>query len=210
MNPCGRASEWWWYGMGEDVTWIGGSGICRGIGWVLRRCSIVSLGLPVAWAICGVVPSDTAAAEGAGTKTTVGRLERVWIEEADVIFDAKIDTGTLTASLNVRNVDIFSKDREVWARFIIDDPDGKPIALERLVLRFARFKKQGHEVDRRPVVVLGLCVGDIYRRTEVNLTDRKRFSYPILIGRRFLSGKAVVDTEKTYTGPPRCKEMNKK
>lgn len=157
-----------------------------------------------------MVVSEVAAMEADETKTTIGRLENVWIREADIIFKAKIDTGTQTSSLNVRDLEIFAKGGEVWARFVIDAPDGTPVKLERQVLRFARFKKQGQEVDRRPIVILGLCIGDVFRRTEVNLTDRARFTYPLLIGRRFLSGAAVVDTEKKFTSPPQCAEMNKK
>ena len=149
--------------------------------------------------------------EGDETKMTIGRLENVWIREADIILKAKIDTGSMTSSLNVRDLEFFTKSGEVWARFVvIDKQDGKAVTLERMVMRFARFKKPGHEVDRRPIVILGLCIGDVFRRAEVNLANRERFLYPVLIGRRFLSGKALVDTEKKFTSPPRCAEMNEK
>lgn len=143
-------------------------------------------------------------------KRTVGRVEKVWIKEADITLDAKMDTGTLTASLDARDVHVFTEDNKVWARFVLKNTHGESITLKRLVVRFARFKKQGHDVDRRPVIELGLCVGDVYRVTQVNLSERERFTYPMLIGRQFFSGHIIVDTEQKYVSPPRCDEMPEK
>ena len=156
-----------------------------------------------------VWPLVASAVEGVEAKTTIGRTEKVWIKEANAILEAKIDTGTLTSSLNARDVEVFTKKDKVWVRFVVDSPDGKPITIERSVVRFARFKKQNHDVDRRPVIELGLCISHVYRITEVNLTDRQRFTYPVLIGRRFLSGNVVVDTDKKDTSTPQCREMSK-
>ena len=161
----------------------------------------------VTFLIAFCVYADATCAEAAEAKRTVGRVEKVWIKEAGVILDAKMDTGTLTSSLNARDMRVFTKDGNVRVQFVIKSPDGKELTIERLVVRFARFKKQGHDVERRPVVELGLCIGDVFRFTQVNLSDRERFTYPMLIGRRFLSGSVVVDTEKTYTAQPQCTGM---
>jgi hypothetical protein len=177
-------------------------------GAVARK--IFGLVLPMALATGMVASSDATAAEDIKAKTIIGRTEKVWIAEAGIVLDAKIDTGTLTASINARDIEVFTKSGKDWARFVIESSVGKPITLERQVVRFARFKKQNQEVERRPIVKLGLCLGDVYRRTEVNLTDRERFTYPVLIGRSFLSGKLVVDIDKEFTRPPQCTEMDRK
>ena len=57
----------------------------------------------------------------------------------------------------------------------------------------------------RPVVVLGVCMGDMYKDIEVNLVDRKGFLYPVLIGRSFLKENIVVDATLTFTREPVCK-----
>lgn len=150
------------------------------------------------------------AAESADKKTTVGRFEKVWIEQAGIILDAKMDTGTLTSSLDARDIHVFKEDGTAWVRFVLKDLYGKSVTLKRLLVRNANFKKQGYDVENRPVVELGLCMGDVYYLTEVNLSDRQRFTHPLLVGRRFLTGRAVVDTAKKYVNPPRCDEMPKK
>jgi len=179
----------------------------------LRRAvgrTVFGFALPMALAAGMVASSDASAAEDIKAKTTIGRTEKVWIAEAGIVLDAKIDTGTLTTSLNARDIQIFAKNGEEWTRFVVESPDGKAVALERQVVRVARFKKQNNEVERRPIIYLGLCIGDVYRRAEVNLTNRERFTYPVLIGRRFMSGKLIVDPEKKFTRPPQCREMDKK
>lgn len=149
------------------------------------------------------------AAEAADEKRTVGRAEKVWIKHAGIFLNAKMDTGTLTSSLDARDIHVFKEDDRVWVRFVLKDAYGKSITLKRLLVRSAHFKKQGYDVENRPVIELGLCIADIYHLTEVNLSDRQRFTYPLLIGRRFLTGRVVVDTAKKYVNRPRCNEMPK-
>ena len=54
------------------------------------------------------------------------------------------------------------------------------------------------------MVLLGICVGAYYREVEVNLVDRSKFKYPLLVGRSFLSGALIVDPSKTYAVEPNC------
>jgi len=37
---------------------------------------------------------------------------------------------------------------------------------------------------------------------DVTLTDRSKFSYPVLIGKNFLTGLILVDVSKKYTQEP--------
>lgn len=151
----------------------------------------------------------TSAAESADKKATVGRVEKAWIKQAGITLDAKMDTGTLTSSLDAHDIHVFKEGDTDWVRFVLKKTDGKSITLRRLLVRTANFKKQGHDVESRPVIELGLCIADVYYLAEVNLSDRQRFTYPLLIGRSFLTGRIVVDTAKKYVNPPRCNEMPK-
>lgn len=171
--------------------------------------AIFGLALSAAAASMLVSSSGTLAAEGPEEKIIVGRAEKVWIKEAGIILDAKMDTGTLTSSLDAHDIRVFTRDDKVWVRFVLKNTYGKSITLERLVVRFARFKKQNHDVERRPVVELGLCLNDFFHNTQINLSNRERFTYPMLIGRRFLSGNIIVDTDKKYTSAPSCEGVPK-
>lgn len=141
-------------------------------------------------------------------KITIGRLEKVYIHEAAITLTAKIDTGTQSSSVSARDISIINRGNAKWVRFTIDARGVRPVTLERPLVRFAKFKANARAKPKRPVVVLGLCIGTLYRRTQVNLVERARFQYPVLIGRRFLFGHAVVDTAKKFRADPACKEIS--
>ncbi len=159
--------------------------------------------------LAGFAAGIAAAAEKAKerAKATLGRLEYVAIREAGIVMAGKIDTGTQSSSLHATDIVLFRSGGQEMVRFTIADMDARPVTLERPLVRLAKFKDNGRNSPQRPVVTLGLCVGKLYRVTQVNLTDRGRFAYPLLLGRRFLFGHAVVDTAKKYTAEPACKQV---
>ena len=75
---------------------------------------------------------------------------------------------------------------------------------EAKVLRISRIRRHGGQFQRRPVIMMGLCVGSVYQETQVNLIDRKNFNYQMLIGRRFMADKVVVDPGRTFIAKPQC------
>ena len=150
-----------------------------------------------------LAPSAVAAEK----KTIIGRLEKAWVEEAGVTLTAKIDTGTRTSSLGVSDVHLFRRGGRDRVRFTVTDDGGKAATLDRPLFRIARFKENARGAEERPVVLLHLCIADIWRLTQVNLDDREGFDYPLLIGRRFLFGHALVNVGRQFTAQPHCAEM---
>ena len=67
------------------------------------------------------------------------------------------------------------------------------------------------ETHGRVVVLMGICLGNTYRETEVNLIDRSGLNYPMLIGRRYLAGNNfIVDSGLAYSVKPECNEAQKR
>lgn len=155
------------------------------------------------------LPGPAVGAEkGKKAKVIIGRLETVHIKEARIALTGKVDTGTQSSSLHAHGITLFTRDGKDYVRFSIDADDGngtrQAVTLERPLVRLATFKDNARDAPVRPIVILGLCIGKLYRRTQVNLADRGHFEYPLLIGRRFLFGHAIVDTAKTFTAKPAC------
>ncbi len=155
------------------------------------------------------LPGPAVGAEkGKKAKVIIGRLETVHIKEARIALTGKVDTGTQSSSLHAHGITLFTRDGKDYVRFSIDADDGngtrQAVTLERPLVRLATFKDNARDAPVRPIVILGLCIGKLYRRTQVNLADRGHFEYPLLIGRRFLFGHAVVDTAKKFTAKPAC------
>lgn len=141
-------------------------------------------------------------------KEAVGWVERIKLYPGDMILKAKVDTGAKNSSVNARKVKEFSRDGDRWVRFEVTDRHGHKVKFKRKLERRARIQRHFGKLQTRPVVVLGVCMGDIYRDVEVTLVDREGFLYPVLIGRSFLRPNLVVDPTLTFTREPVCQRVD--
>jgi hypothetical protein len=139
-------------------------------------------------------------------KRLLGWVERALITGAGISVKAKLDSGARTSSLDARNIERFSREGTAMVRFEFINPgDGRRILIERPVVRNVRIREHGGSYQRRPVVEVWLCVGDVARFVEVTLVDRSGFIYPLLIGRKAMAGAIVIDPEETFTSIPTCR-----
>jgi hypothetical protein len=148
-------------------------------------------------------------------KLQVGWVEKVRLIPGNIVIPAKIDTGARNSSLNAYDVEEFTRDGQKWVKFKVTNKNGDSAKFELKVARHVRVKRRSlkNRLDlkghKRPAVMLGVCLGNVYREVEVNLADRRRFNYQMLIGRSFMKGRIVVDPSKKYTMEPKC-EVEKK
>ena len=146
-----------------------------------------------------------AAATDREGKSIFGWIETVQIIPENVSLAAKIDTGADNSSLNATNIIEFMKEEEQWIRFSIQMKKNEAMTLERPLERYTRIKRKSGTSLKRAVVLLDLCIGTLLKKdTPVNLADRTGFKYPMLIGRSFLKGSAIVDSALTLTQEPAC------
>lgn len=141
----------------------------------------------------------------AGEKKVVGWIEKVRISPGNFIVHAKLDSGAEYSSLDAANLTEFDRNGKPWVRFDLSERDGQKITIERPLLRTATIKRHNQEPQRRPVIKLGVCLGNIYQETEVNLINRKNYQYRMLIGRKFMEGTVIIDPSAKYTVEPECK-----
>jgi hypothetical protein len=137
---------------------------------------------------------------------TVGWIERVKLGTDGIVVAAKLDTGADTSSLHAENIRWVKRADGDWVAFDVVGATGEKARFEHKVVRIARIKRDSAPAQSRPTIVLGVCLGNVYRLTEVNLTDRSRFNYEMLVGRSFLAGRFAVDSARMNTVEPACKE----
>ncbi len=137
-------------------------------------------------------------------KKVVGWVEKVSILPENVIVTAKIDTGADNSCLDVRTPTMFERGGEQWIRFELPGDGVKRVTVERKVVRMAEIKRHKGKPHQRPVVKMTICLGDVKRVAEINLMDRSRFRYRMLIGRSFLQGEFSVDPSVQLTVEPVC------
>jgi len=136
----------------------------------------------------------------------VGWIERVRLGIEGLPVAAKLDTGADSSSLHATAIRWFVRDDGDWVAFDVAGEGGQKASFERKVVRIARIRRTTGEVQKRPTILLGVCLGSVYRLTEVNLSDRSGFDYEVLVGRRFLAGHFVVDPGRRHTVEPDCRE----
>lgn len=171
-------------------------------------------GVAVGLLLAGLLAAAEAGAQSslksgktARSRPVVGWIETVAIEPGDLRLRAKLDTGARTSSLNAPDFRLFERDGVQWVAFTVTNRDGREITLERKVVRSARIKRIQGPSQVRPVVMLTLCIGNIYGETEVNLVNRAGFNYEMLIGRRFLARRFAVDPARALTVEPDCPDV---
>ncbi len=142
----------------------------------------------------------------AGELKIVGWIEKVRLYPGNFLVHAKLDSGAEYSSLDANNLKEFQRAGRRWVRFDLTNQDGQKITMERPLLREATIKRHFLRSQKRPVVKLGVCLGNIYKETEVNLVDRSGFLYRMLIGRKFMEGIVAIDPGAKYTVEPACQE----
>ncbi len=137
------------------------------------------------------------------SKMVVGGLEAVWFPDLGLALTARIDTGAETASLDAREIQQFERDGKPWVRFTITNPKtDTPETLERRLVRTVGIYQSGAaEAKRRPVVKLGIVIGQVEQTAEFGLSDRSHSGYQVIIGRSILKDVMVVDVSKKNIAP---------
>ena len=141
------------------------------------------------------------------SKEVIGWVENVGVTPSNVIVKAKIDTGANSSSLHCDCINKFIRDGESWVSFMLTDVDGKQVTVEKKLLRKVKVKRHFGDAQRRDVIRLGVCIGSHYEETDVSLVDRTGLNYSMLIGRKFLSEKFLVDPSATFASSPNCRDV---
>lgn len=129
-------------------------------------------------------------------KAIVGRAERIDFPEGDIVgAPAKIDTGAYSSSVWASNI----REEQGVLKFVFLGPEspyysGKECqATEfRTVVVENSF---GHKEERYSVPVR-VRLGSKVVRSNFTLADRSKKTYPVLIGRRLLKGRYLVDVSE--------------
>ncbi|XWN38324.1 MAG: RimK/LysX family protein [Balneola sp.] len=133
-------------------------------------------------------------------KQVIGRLETVSLPSWDIEnIEAKIDTGAFSSSLHCHNIEQFKKGEKSWVKFNLLDPehpsyDGRLISLP--VLDHREVKSSNGQTELRVFIETKISLFDQDYPIELSLTNRSEMKFPILIGRKFLRKKFLVDVSK--------------
>ncbi len=147
-------------------------------------------------------------------KNIYGYVEKVTLVSKNVTVSAKLDTGAKSSSLSAINIQKVEKDGVNYLRFIVPSKEGNVEFLAEYVGRVKiKVREDEHNSAvavplKRPIVLIKVQMGDEVRTIRVNLTNRKRFLYPLLLGRDAIKTfSGLIDPSLVFT--LRKEEVNK-
>ena len=139
-------------------------------------------------------------------KTTYGYIEKVTLMAKHLELAAKLDTGAKSSSLNALDIEKLEKDGKTYLRFKVPTKQGGVIFMAeylgkvQIKTRTDENKHATPEPIRRPVVLMRIKLGQKEQDISVNLTNRRHFNYPLLLGRDALKAlSGVVDPSLMFT-----------
>lgn len=130
----------------------------------------------------------------------IGEVETVYLPDFKTPFEARIDTGATTSSIDAFDIKNFERDGKKWVSFKVKSrTSDEQMTFELPVVRTVEIKRHEAAPVYRYSVMLKMRMGHITLDREFTLADRSEFEYPVLIGRNVLSGLAAVDTSRKNT-----------
>ncbi len=127
----------------------------------------------------------------------IGEVETVRLPDFKSSFEARVDTGATTCSIDAFDIKNFERDGRKWVSFKIKSrTSGEQKSFELPVVRIVPIKRHGMPDQQRFSVMLNVKMGHLTLEREFTLADRSSFDYQILLGRNLLSGIAVVDVTR--------------
>lgn len=130
----------------------------------------------------------------------IGETEAVYLDGFQAPFEARIDTGATTSSIDAREIRTFERNGRKWVRFqVVNRASQEKRSYELPVVRTVQIKRHEAESAPRLSVMLTFRIGHLTLEREFTLADREKFKYPALLGRNVISGLAAVDPSRHNT-----------
>lgn len=126
-------------------------------------------------------------------KLIIGRREEVDFPELGLYgITAKIDTGAYTTALHCHDI----QETNGVLHFKLLDPSHPEYSEQ--VHAFTGFTQKGiknsfGEIEKRYIIKTSIKIGERRIKAVISLSDRGKMRYPVLIGRKLLKNRFIVD-----------------
>lgn len=142
---------------------------------------------------------------------TIGRKDRIDLPEFELTnLEAKVDTGAYGCALHCHHIEVVHSDGKKMLTFDLLDPSHPKY--ENKVFSFEHFgdkvvRSANGQTEHRYTITTALIIFEKTYTVEFSLTNRIEMKIPVLLGRKFLSNRFLVDVNlKDLSHKPKTKE----
>lgn len=117
--------------------------------------------------------------------------------------EAKIDTGAYTSSLHCENISLSYENSKPILYFSIANAESSSAEPEQFryeEFKVKKIKNSFGEMEERFVIKTLVHIGRKKIWSSISLSNRDSMRYPLLIGRRLVKGRFLVDVNQIHTG----------
>lgn len=138
----------------------------------------------------------------------VGRSEKVSFPHVVLNVPAKIDSGAYRSSIHCKSVKLVTRDGQ---KVLKVEMLGHPCSPVIYPMTFTEFEEVrvtnsfGHE-EKRYEVRMRVKLGPKVFNSSFTLADRSNNLFPILVGRKFLKNRFIVDVSRTNVDRVKLKQ----
>jgi len=133
-------------------------------------------------------------------KIIIGRKDKANFPElGQKMLDIKMDTGAYTSAIHCHKIELKKiKGKEVLFFTVLDPSHPKYQGREFSTEKYSekRIKSSFGTSEKRFIIETDIFLFGKKYDIELSLSERREMKFPILIGRRFLMGKFIVDSSK--------------
>lgn len=126
-------------------------------------------------------------------KLILGRKDKVDFPLLNLFnIDAKIDSGADTSALHCDKIQLINKHGIYWVKFRFNHK--KEFSLPIFAIR--KIKNSSGKSEKRFIIKTKIRLFNKRYPVELSLSDRSRMEYPVLLGRKLLLGRFLVDVSQ--------------
>ena len=140
-------------------------------------------------------------------KRVVGWKENAALPDLNIVsVIAKIDTGANLASIDAADIKIVSRNKVKYVKFTVMKRNNTVRKTSAPLEGYKRIKSSNADVEKRPYIKTTLLMDGIAKKIELTLTDRGPMDYTMLIGRKALGRRWVVNPSISFLTKSNDKE----
>lgn len=115
--------------------------------------------------------------------------------------EAKIDTGAFSSAIHCEDIQVISENGKAILTFTLPSefyPNNETQQLRFEDFKQKKIKNSFGEAEDRYVIRTKIHIGRKTILADFSLSDRKSMRYPILIGRKAIKGKFIIDVKQVH------------